>query len=213
MENEIKNLQDSIITVTNKKITIVAATKTQSIDKMCKLPSFGITIVGENRVQELLQKYNSDAPLTWHFIGALQTNKVKYIVDKVSMIQSVDSIRLADEIEKQCAKIYKVMPVLVEVNMGETNKRGVIPLDLNCLCEHITTLDHLRLVGLMAVMPTMATEEQYYQISQLYSQLKEKYNFLYLSVGMSNDYLTAIKYGSNMIRIGEKIFGKRIYNE
>ena len=176
-------------------------------------------IYGENRVQELLSKYFEKEGLTWQFIGRLQTNKVKYIVDKVSLIQSVDSLRLAEEIERRASKIGKVMDVLVEVNVGgEESKGGVSEAELFALIEEIKKMPHIRLCGLMSVLP--ATDEA--QLVPLYHSLRDLYlraadncgsAFRYLSAGMSGDYRLALQNGSNMVRIGSKIFGERHYEK
>ena len=175
-------------------------------------------IYGENRVQELLSKYFPAEGLTWQFIGRLQTNKVKYIVDKVSLIQSVDSLRLAEEIERRSAKIGKVMDVLVEVNIGgEESKGGVPKEELFPLIDAISAMPHLRLSGLMSVLP--ATEEGeliplYDELYALYREVAAKVgageDFI-LSAGMSGDYALALSHGSTMVRIGSKVFGARQY--
>lgn len=175
-------------------------------------------IYGENRVQELLSKYFPAEGLTWQFIGRLQTNKVKYIVDKVSLIQSVDSLRLAEEIERRSAKIGKVMDVLVEVNIGGEESKGGIPKEeLFPLIDAITAMSHLCLSGLMSVLP--ATEEGeliplYDELYALYREVAAKVgageDFI-LSAGMSGDYALALSHGSTMVRIGSKVFGARQY--
>ena len=176
-------------------------------------------IYGENRVQELLSKYFEAPGLTWQFIGRLQTNKVKYIVDKVSLIQSVDSLRLAEEIERRAAKINKVMDILVEVNVGGEESKGGVPVEeLFSLLEAVKTMPHLRLKGLMSVLPAEGEEKLaplYQKLLDLYDQVKalQGPNFAveYLSAGMSGDYAVALKNGSNMVRIGSKVFGARHY--
>ncbi|HCU56039.1 MAG TPA: YggS family pyridoxal phosphate-dependent enzyme [Clostridiales bacterium] len=176
-------------------------------------------ILGENRVQELLSKYFTCEGLTWHFIGRLQTNKVKYIVDKVSLIQSVDSLRLAEEIEKRSAKIGKRMDILLEVNVGgEESKGGVSEAEFLPLLEEIKKMPHLRLKGIMSVLP--AAEEGvlaplYDKLKALFEQAKsikgDNFDIRYLSAGMSGDYRFALLHGSNMVRIGSAVFGARHY--
>ena len=176
-------------------------------------------IYGENRVQELLSKHFEAPGLTWQFIGRLQTNKVKYIVDKVSLIQSVDSLRLAEEIERRAAKINKVMDILVEVNVGGEESKGGVPVEkLFSLLDEVKTMPHLRLKGLMSVLPAEGEEKLvplYQKLLDLYDQVKalQGPNFAveYLSAGMSGDYAVALKNGSNMVRIGSKVFGARHY--
>ncbi len=194
-----------------RDVKIVAATKTRTAEEINELKKFGITTMGENRVQELLGKYDGLDMPEIHFIGALQTNKVKYIVDKVCMIQSVDRPELATEIEKRCAAIGKVMDVLIEVNYGgEESKSGCAAGDMSDLAEFIAGLPHLRLCGLMSVLPIGAPIEMYDGMKKLYDALAEKYDTVeYLSMGMSNDYETAIAHGANMIRPGTALFGER----
>ena len=168
------------IASTGKEVTVVAATKTVPAEIINLLPSYGILAAGENKVQELLSKYNDVKGITWHFIGRLQRNKVKYIADKVDMIHSVDSFELAEEIEKRCCKIDKIMNDLVEINTGsEASKGGV----------------------------------SYARLGASYDLLKDKFGFDCLSAGMSADYMTAIKYGANIIRPGSCLFGQRNYNK
>ena len=194
-------------------VTIVAATKTVPAEIVSSLPGHGITIAGENRVQELLSKYDSVSGVTWHFIGRLQRNKVKYIADKVAMIHSLDSNALADEINRQCAKIGKVMPVLVEVNMGEESKGGVDIGSVMALCEYADSLPQLELKGLMCVMPIGATEEMYDKLTEVFGKVKDRFPGAdVLSAGMSGDYETAVRHGANMVRLGSCLFGQRVYN-
>ena len=199
--------------------TLVLASKTVSRDVLEALAeSRPGVIYGENRVQELLSKYFVKEGLTWQFIGRLQTNKVKYIVDKVSMIQSVDSLRLAEEIERRSAKIDKVMDILIEVNIGgEESKGGVPKADVFPLAEAVLKMPHLRLCGLMSVLPDVCEEALvplYDELQELYSSLAAKVgagkDFI-LSAGMSGDYMLALRHGSTMVRIGSKVFGARHY--
>ena len=176
-------------------------------------------IYGENRVQELLSKYFEKEGLTWQFIGRLQTNKVKYIVDKVSLIQSVDSLRLAEEIERRAAKINKTMDILVEVNVGGEESKGGVPVEeLFALLDAVKQMPHLRLKGLMSVLPAEGEEELiplYRRLYSLYEKVADlkaqNFDVEYLSAGMSGDYAVALKNGSNMVRIGSKVFGERHY--
>lgn len=202
------------IASTGKEVTVVAATKTVPAEIINLLPSYGILAAGENKVQELLSKYNDVKGITWHFIGRLQRNKVKYIADKVDMIHSVDSFELAEEIEKRCCKIDKIMNVLVEINTGsEASKGGVSYDEVEGLCERIQGLPHLKLRGLMGVFPIGADESAYARLGASYDLLKDKFAFDCLSAGMSADYMTAIKYGANIIRPGSRLFGQRNYNK
>lgn len=194
-------------------ITVIGASKMVDADTINLLPSLGINTVGENKVQELLEKYDKVFGLQWHFIGALQTNKVKYIIDKVTLIHSLDRPSLADEIDKQARKIGKKMDVLVEVNTGrEPTKSGVFPEDAYSFMHYVTSKPNLNLRGVMGVFPVGADEALYEELRKISDFAKENYGADILSAGMSNDYETAIKHGSNMVRIGSALFGKRNYN-
>ena len=200
-------------------VRIMAVTKTVAPEKVNFAVSQGITLLGENRVQEYLSKkdyYDSSAEV--HIIGHLQTNKVKYIINDAAMIQSVDSIKLAGEINRLAAKNGKVMDILVEVNIGEEeSKSGVSGDSLFALTEQIAGLDNVRIRGLMAIPPIGADEACFAHMNELYEQLKEKkYSGALvdtLSMGMSGDYELAIKHGSGLVRIGTKLFGARKYLE
>ncbi|MDR0426518.1 MAG: YggS family pyridoxal phosphate-dependent enzyme [Clostridiales bacterium] len=191
-------------------VTVVAATKTVDASVLKLLPGAGIAIAGENRVQELLEKYGDGIGLDWHFIGALQTNKVKYIADKVSLIHSVDRVGLADEIERRADALGRVIDVLVEVNIGgEPNKSGVSEADAPALVRYIRGLSCVRIRGLMTVMPLNAPDILYKRMRTLYNEMKTGDGFCYLSMGMSGDYEAAVRFGANMVRIGSAIFGAR----
>lgn len=215
LSDNIINAKRNIEQAGGHNVTIVAATKTVSADIISTLPSFGISIAGENRVQELLSKYDSVSGVIWHFIGRLQRNKVKYIVDKVEMIHSVDSFALADEINKQCAKINKIMPVLIEVNMGgEESKGGVNACDVMELCDYVNKLEHVELRGIMSVLPKDASNEMYASLQSLFVKVKGKFPFAdVLSAGMSGDYEIAVRNGANLVRLGSCLFGQRIYQQ
>lgn len=196
-------------------IKIMAVTKTVEPEIINIAVENGITLLGENRVQEFLSKKDFyDKKTDVHFIGHLQTNKVKYIINDVSMIESVDSIKLATEIDKQAKSGNIIMDILVEVNIGDENSKGGIHSDeLFELMYQISPLENVRVKGLMAIPPINAPEELYEKMYQLFIDIGNKkidnISMDYLSMGMSNDYQTAIKYGSNIIRIGTGLFGKR----
>ncbi len=203
-----------------KDIAIMAVTKTVPAQTVNQVIDMGIDLLGENRVQEYLDKYPlyNKSGCEVHFIGHLQTNKVKYIVDKVNMIQSVDSLHLAGEIEKRCSDINRVMDILLEVNIGEeAGKTGVSRQSLYELASAVSDLPHLRLSGLMAIPPANCTakEQRYYfsLMNQLFLDIQEKKyhnnNMRFLSMGMSADYELAIACGANIVRIGTALFGKR----
>ena len=172
---------------------------------------FADIVFAENRVQELCDKYFAGPH--WYFIGRLQRNKVKYLVDKVEMICSVDSVELAREIERQCAKHDKVMPVLVEVNDGEEQKGGVSPQGLYALLDAIATMPHLALRGLMVVLPIEGAPRAAKAMHEVYVEAQRHYPALgILSMGMSADYQLAVDCGADMIRIGSAVFGERSYH-
>ncbi|MBE6692068.1 MAG: YggS family pyridoxal phosphate-dependent enzyme [Ruminococcaceae bacterium] len=201
---------------------LLAATKTIPPETINFALDCGISLIGENRVNELLEKYEyiNRNKTEIHFIGALQTNKVKYIIDKVDLIQSVDRESLALEIERQAAKHGIVMPILAEINIGgEESKSGITPEKIYEFCDFLTSLPHLRLKGLMAVPPKCEKSEdnrEYFRkMSKIFIDISGKNvdNSIMevLSLGMSNDYLTAVDCGSNLVRLGSAIFGARVY--
>ena len=202
-----------------EKIQIMAVTKTVEPEKVNFAVSQGITLLGENRVQEYLSKKDSYSPeARVHMIGHLQTNKVKYIINDVSMIQSVDSFKLATEINRLALKNNKTMDILIEVNVGsEDSKSGVPAAEALSLAEQISLLENVRIRGLMAIPPINCSEALFEKMQTLYDELSSKklsgMSCDTLSMGMSGDYETAIKYGSNLIRIGTKLFGARKYLE
>ena len=212
LETILKNINDNKI---GQDVTIVCATKTRSADIINALPSFGLTIAGENKVQELLEKYDAvNENIQWRIIGQLQTNKVKYIIDKVSMIESVDRESLADEIDKQAKKHNKKMQVLVEVNAGEEESKGGIKLsELENMLSYVKSKENLILCGIMSVFPIGADESLYEKVQCAYNQYKDKYALSVLSMGMSNDYITAVKYGATEVRLGSALFGARDYSK
>jgi len=199
---------------TAENVTILAATKCVEPERIDLLYDLGVTDIGENRVQELVDKFDKvTKPFNWYFIGRLQTNKVKYIIDKVVEIQSVDSQRLALEIDKQSKKHDKTTSVLVEINMGrEENKGGVMPDCAAELCSYIDGLANLKLNGIMCVFPVNADEKLYEEAKTLFDDLRNTFDGINrLSMGMSGDYRIAVKNGSTMVRLGSAIFGKRNY--
>lgn len=175
----------------------------------------GLTLLGENRVQEYLEKRDFyTKPHKLHIIGHLQTNKVKYIAEDADMIESVDSLRLAAEIDRQCAKIGKVMPILCEVNIGgEESKSGISPQNIYDLLYEISQYKNISVKGLMTIPPKGDCEKFFCKMQELFIDIRSKnidnISMSVLSMGMSHDYPLAIKYGSNIIRIGTRLFGAR----
>ncbi len=203
-------------------ITLVAATKMNDASRVREAVEAGIDVCGENRVQELLEKYEEGAyvgaPL--HFIGTLQTNKVKYIVGKVDLIQSVNSLKLAREISKCAEKLGIVQDILIEINIGgEESKSGADEAMAHELCRSIGLLPGISVRGLMTIPPIctdVETQKRFFiKMKQLFIDIgAKKYdniNMEYLSMGMSGDYKTAIECGANMVRVGTGIFGARHY--
>ncbi|QSZ28197.1 YggS family pyridoxal phosphate-dependent enzyme [Aceticella autotrophica] len=202
------------------EILLLAVTKTVNIDRIKEAVSFGLKDIGENKVQELCDKYPYLKDLTnFHFIGHLQTNKVKYIIDKVKMIYSLDSMRLAEEIDKRAKQKNLIMDCLVEVNVaGEKSKYGVLPDDTIDFIKMLERFKNIRIKGLMTVAPNIPAEDvrpYFKKMKELFDNLKNvcqsNVDAKYLSMGMTNDYKVAIEEGANIIRIGTGIFGKRLY--
>lgn len=200
---------------------VLLATKTVSCEQINFLAErHGHLLIGENRVQELCEKYPflDRERLEIHFIGQLQTNKVKQIIDKVSMIHSVDSLHLAEEIDRRARAVGKVMDVLCEINIGrEADKGGVMPEGAEKLCERIDALPGLRLRGLMTMAPKFEDAGDY---APYFSETKRIYErirasrptdteFDTLSMGMSESYMSAASLGSTVVRVGSAVFGKR----
>jgi pyridoxal phosphate enzyme, yggS family len=201
------------------EITIVAASKTRPAQEINEALALGIPAYGENRVQELIEKYpNITSAGEAFFIGQLQSNKVKYIIDKVSLIQSVDRLSLAQEINRQALKHELVMPVLIEINIGRELSKGGVPPEaeaLKAFCDSIAGLKALRLSGLMTVAPIAAqSDERRASFAEMYKLYGTFCRYMglkdaVLSMGMSEDYIEAILEGSNMIRPGRALFGER----
>ena len=200
-----------------QEVTVVAATKMVEAERINLLPSFGITIAGENRVQELLEKFDKVSGLSWHIIGALQTNKVKYIIDKVKLIHSLDSLTLAKEIDKQARKHSIKVDVLVEINSGvEASKGGVMPHEVEAFCEEIATLEGINLRGFMTMAPKCEKNSEYlkyfcetYQlVLDIWQKKGHNVYGLILSMGMSDSFVPAAQAGATMVRIGRKMFIK-----
>ena len=210
LEESGRNVQD---------VLVIGASKTMPLERILFVrDNTDVKIFGENRVQELLEKYTPD--VRWHFIGQLQTTKVKYIVDKVDCIQSVDSVKLAGEISRLSEKAGRRMRVLVEVNIGgEESKGGVAPEALEAFLEEISAFSGILVDGLMAIPPICAEKTE---LRNYFSRMQQSFIDIgakkidnvfmnCLSMGMSSDYEEAILCGSTMVRIGSSLFGQRIY--
>ena len=203
------------------EITLVGASKMNDAAACREAIAAGIDALGENRVQEMTQKLseNADDGAPLHFIGHLQRNKVKQVVGHVSLIQSVGSLELLDEIEKVAANKGLVQDILLEVNVGgEEAKSGFAPADTEAAAEAAASRSHVRVLGLMTIPPADAdrdTNMRYFEeVRALYVDIDRKLfhnNFKYLSMGMSGDFADAIRCGANMVRVGTAIFGARNY--
>ncbi|MGN0590079.1 YggS family pyridoxal phosphate-dependent enzyme [Ruminococcus sp.] len=198
-----------------EQVQLMAVTKTVDPELVNTAVECGVRLLGENRVQEYESKkarYDSRAEV--QFIGQLQTNKVKYLIPGISMIQSVDSLRLADEIERIAARAGKVQDILLEVNIGGEESKGGIPAEeLHRLLEEVAQKPHLHVCGLMTIPPKTDTEKYFFRMQKLFIDISaenmDNIDMHVLSMGMSGDYVEAIKYGSTLVRIGSALFGAR----
>ena len=203
---------------TRQDVILLAATKTVDVDTINYAINKGIAYIGENKVQELLSKYDSVIDVHHHFIGHLQTNKVKDVVGKVELIHSVDSLKLAKEISKQSQKIGKTMDILLEINIGdEDSKWGFTPDNLENSIKEIAALTNIKICGLMAIPPICENAEDnrkyFKKMYQLFVDIRDKnidnsYMNI-LSMGMSDDFDIAVEEGANLVRVGTALFGKR----
>ena len=195
--------------------TLIAVSKTKPVEMIKDAYDLGIRDFGENKVQELLSKIDYlPKDIKWHMIGHLQTNKVKDIVGKVYMIHSVDSIKLANEINKQAEKRNIVVKILLEINIAnEESKFGFKKEDLDSAIQEIRKLNNISIEGLMCVAPNTDNPIDNRKYFKLMRELKDKYKLSILSMGMSNDYTVAIEEGATYIRVGSKIFGERDYSK
>ena len=214
------NLKKIFRLLEGRETQLIAVTKTRSVEEINYAIDCGVRHIGENRVQELLQKYDglNKSDLKIHLIGRLQTNKVKYIIDKVDLIHSVDSLRLAAEINKRAEAINKVQDVLIEINIGEEeSKGGFLSEEIFPVLEEMEKFSSLRIRGLMAIPPIQLQPHQNYEyfikLKQMLVDIRTKkldnIHMDILSMGMSDDYEDAILAGSSFIRVGRGIFGPR----
>ncbi|AKL95560.1 pyridoxal phosphate enzyme, YggS family [Clostridium aceticum] len=227
IENNLKIIKQRISDAATKagrsphEVQLIAVTKTVEPEIIERAIDCGVTDIGENKVQEIIRKYEIiGEKVKYHMIGHLQKNKVKYIIDKVDMIHSLDSYDLAKEIDKRAKKIQKVMKCLLQINIsGEESKYGVNPLEAQSLLRQISELKNIQIVGLMTMAPYTDNPEEvrkYFKdlknLSLEIDQLSLKnIDMGHLSMGMSNDFEVAIGEGANLVRIGSSIFGERNY--
>ena len=203
-------------------VTLIAVSKTKPAEVLKEAYDLGIRVFGENKVQELTEKYEVlPKDIRWHMIGHLQTNKVKYIADKVELIHSVDSLKLAETIEKEAAKRNRTIDILVEVNVAEEeSKFGLKVEEVIPFIEKVAGFSHINVRGLMTIAPFVENPEKnrsvFADLRKLSVDITEKnidnVNVSILSMGMTNDYEVAIEEGATMVRVGTGIFGARNYN-
>ncbi len=203
-----------------EEVRLIAVSKTKPVSMIEETVACGMKDFGENRPQELAEKFPQIPEVRWHQIGQLQRNKVKYIIDKAHLIHSVDSLSLAEEIEKRAAAISKIQDILIQVNIsGEESKSGVKPEEAEKLCREISQLPHVRIRGLMTISVAGLSQEGNYQIFHELKELADRLKTLEipgvfmeeLSMGMSHDFREAIAAGATMVRVGSSIFGAREY--
>ena len=220
IESNIKKIKDEIASICNdcgrnpEDVNLMAVTKTVDVDAVLEAIEAGITDVGENKPQELARKYEVIGDkVNWHLIGTLQTNKVKYIIDKVTMIHSLDREALCEEIQKRAEKIDRVIDCLVQVNISkEESKHGFEVEEIDEVFNSLKDYPHVKVRGLMMMAPHIESSEteKYFKMTQELLQRLQKdypmYQLDQLSMGMSNDYHEALKHGSTMIRIGSALF-------
>lgn len=206
-----------------QEVTLIAVTKTIDIKQMEEVLEEGVLCFGENKVQEVLNKYEQfPNTVKWHLIGTLQSNKVKYIIDKVEMIHSLDRMSLAKEIDRRAKEIGVVMKCLIQVNISqEESKHGLDKAEALKFIEEVAqNFSNIQVLGLMGMAPFVEDSEEarpyFRQLKELFEEAKNLNlgtgQMKYLSMGMTNDYTVAIEEGSNMVRVGTGIFGKRNYN-
>jgi len=204
-------------------VQLVAAAKTRQPEEVLEAVESGVKIVGENYVQEAERVHEVVGNRArWHFIGYLQKNKVKKAVRIFDMIETVDSVEIAREIDKRCAQIGKVMPVLIEVNSGrEKQKSGVLPESVEQLAREISAFQNIRLMGLMTMGPRFGNPEDsrpyFVETKRIFEKIRKldlpNIEMKYLSMGMTNSYKVAIEESANIVRIGSRIFGERDYGK
>ncbi|MBO4877349.1 MAG: YggS family pyridoxal phosphate-dependent enzyme [Ruminococcus sp.] len=218
VQDRLREIRENIAEACDKyrsddNVGIMAVTKTVPPEVVNWVFDMGLDLLGENRVQEFQSKKDIYLPQARvHFIGHLQTNKVKYIINDMDMIQSVDSIRLGQEIDRLAAANNRIMDILCEVNIGgEESKDGVAPEELKGLLDELSALEHINIRGLMTIPPPSDSDIFLGRMAELYGSLKDEYGMDTLSMGMTHDYVQAVRHGSTLVRIGSGLFGARIY--
>lgn len=207
----IKENLNKILAVIPEKVVVLAATKSQDAEKIKEAVESGIKVIGENRIQEAEQKFSEfDFKVEKHFIGTLQSNKAKKAVELFDCVQSVDSLKLAKKIESACIEQQKTIPVFLELNLGEKKKSGIGKEKVFGLAEEISRMNSVKLNGLMFMAPFFVEPEKssvfFIEARKVFFELKKKHELEFLSMGMSADFVFAVENGSNMIRIGRKLF-------
>ena len=229
LKDNLKEVEENIAKACEKanrkreEVTLIAVSKTKPVSMINEIYNEGIRAFGENKVQELVEKQEEmPKDIKWHMIGHLQRNKVKYIVDKVALIHSVDSYRLAEEINIQAKKHNVTVPILIEVNVAEEDSKFGVRLDETLqLVEEISSLENVQIEGLMTIAPFVENAEDnriyFRQLKQLSVDIDAKnidnVHMKILSMGMTGDYTIAIEEGATMVRVGTGIFGARNYNQ
>lgn len=203
------------------EVTLIAVSKTKPIEMLQEAYDFGTRVFGENKVQEIVDKHEAlPEDIHWHMIGHLQRNKIKYIIDKVDLIHSVDSVRLAEAIDKEAAKKGIIADILIEVNVAkEDTKFGLMPEDVEAFIDEIAKFSHIRVKGLMTIAPFVENPEEnrpyFSRLRKLSVDIEAKkvdnVSMSILSMGMTNDYEIAIEEGATMVRVGTGLFGARNY--
>lgn len=221
--NEEKDRIAASVGKTPGQVLLVGVTKTRTPEEINEAIDAGITDIGENKVQEVVDKFDRVKPVRWHLIGHLQTNKVKYIIDKVCMIHSVDSMKLAQEIDKRAQQHNLTMDILIQVNAAQEESKFGITTDetRQLILDILEQCPNIRIRGLMHIAPFAEDPEDvriyFRQVKELYDQCAAidhpHLDFRYLSMGMSHDFGVAIEEGSNLIRVGTSIFGERDYSK
>ena len=227
LSENLKNVEERICRACERagrkrdEVTLIAVSKTKPVEMLEEIYSEEIRYFGENKVQEMCDKYEvMPKDIKWQMIGHLQTNKVKYIVDKADLIHSVDSVRLAETIDKEAKKKDRIVRILLEVNMAkEESKFGLMPEEVMDVVDRIAVLDNVRIEGLMTIAPFVKDPEEnrryFAALKQLSVDIRGKnvnnVNMSILSMGMTNDFEVAIEEGATMVRIGTAIFGERNY--